>query len=110
MKIKYDKKADAKYISIKKGKINYTKRNNDWLLFDYSKRGDVLGVEILNASKNSISVYTIKEKFVGFEILKSSPGVSNRENRDDVIVTAQLSNNFDLEHSFSMLSSNKIYA
>lgn len=71
MKIDYDKKADAKYVRIKKGKISYTKEENDWLLFDCAKNGEVLGVEVLNASKNPVSIYTIRDKFVGFGFIQT---------------------------------------
>ena len=66
MKVEYDIKADTKYVRIKKGKVASTKKQSDWLIFDCSKNGEVLGVEILNASKNLISLSTIKEKFVAY--------------------------------------------
>lgn len=59
MKIKYDKTIDAKYIRVKKGKIASTKKEKLWLLFDYNKDNEVLGVEILNASKHPISFSVI---------------------------------------------------
>lgn len=62
MNIKYDKKADTKYVRIKKGKIAYTKKEQDWLLYDCAKNGDVLGVEILDASQHVLSLSTIKGK------------------------------------------------
>ena len=57
MEIKYDKKIDAKYVYIKKGEIAYTKKEQDWLLFDCAKNGDVLGVEILDASQHLVSLF-----------------------------------------------------
>lgn len=74
METKYDKKIDAKYVRIKKGKIAQTKKEQDWLLFDYAKNGDVLGIEILDASKHLISIYTIKEKLFGYSIAESGRG------------------------------------
>jgi len=75
MKTEYDEKADAKYVYIKKGKIAQTKKEQDWLFFDYAKNGDVLGVEILNASKNLISISVAKNNFLGYSIAKfKSPG------------------------------------
>lgn len=53
MKITYDKFADAKYVYVKKGKIAYTKEQQEDLLFDYDKDGNILGIEILNASRSS---------------------------------------------------------
>ncbi|MEK7185705.1 MAG: DUF2283 domain-containing protein [Patescibacteria group bacterium] len=52
MKITYDKVADAKYVYVKEGKISYTKEQQEDLLFDCDKKGNILGIEILNASKN----------------------------------------------------------
>lgn len=50
MNKKYDKLADALYIKIKNGKVSKTEmRGSD--LIDYDKRGNVLGIEILNYSK-----------------------------------------------------------
>lgn len=58
MKIDYNKKLDVKYIKIKTGKTVSTTRVNDWLFVDLNKEGDVLGVEILDASSNVVSIYT----------------------------------------------------
>jgi uncharacterized protein YuzE len=50
MKINYDKTADAVYISIKKGVIKKTAHLAHFIHADLDKNGNVLGVEILNAS------------------------------------------------------------
>ncbi len=50
MKIKYDPKADALYVRLKQGKISRTK-GEDGHLADYDQRGNLLGFEILNYSK-----------------------------------------------------------
>jgi uncharacterized protein YuzE len=71
MKIKYDKKADAKYVSIKQGKITHTKKEQDWLLFDCAKNGDVLGVEILDASKHLIGISVMGQEFISCNVIKS---------------------------------------
>lgn len=68
METKYDKTIDAKYVRIKKGKITRTKKEQDWLLLDCAENGDVLGVEILDASKHSVSIFTIREKFLGWGV------------------------------------------
>lgn len=52
MKITYDKKVDAMYIRLKKGRYDHTKKVTDDILVDVSKKGEVLGLEILDASKN----------------------------------------------------------
>lgn len=52
MKITYDKSVNAMYIALKKGKYNHTQKISDDILVDVSKKGEILGVEILEASKN----------------------------------------------------------
>ena len=114
MNIKHDKIVDAKYISIKKGKISYTKKDQDWLFIDYSKEGEVLGLEILNSSKNSIFVYTIKGKFAGFEIPKNLPKIISKENKaeskDNVGITAKLPTFNSFIPSFKIRTTDKVFA
>jgi len=71
MEIKYDKNIDAKYIRIKKGKVSRTKRCKDWLLFDFAKNGDILGVEILEASKHPIGLSIINGDLIGSGMVES---------------------------------------
>ncbi len=57
MLIRYDKEADAKYITFlprkaKKGVVVRTQKVHPWLLVDYDKEGNVFGIEILNASQH----------------------------------------------------------
>lgn len=52
MKITYDKKVDAMYIKLRTGRYDHTKKVTDDILVDISKKGEVLGLEILDASKN----------------------------------------------------------
>lgn len=52
MKITYDKKVDAMYIKLRKGRYDHSKKVTDDILVDVSKKGEVLGLEILDASKN----------------------------------------------------------
>ena len=70
MKIKYDKIIDAKYIRIKSGNIAKTEKKQDWLLFDCDKSGEVLGIEILDASKHPTGFFTVGEKLVGYGKVK----------------------------------------
>jgi len=70
MKIKYDKTIDAKYIHIKKGNIAKTEKRQEWLLFDYDKNGEVLGIEILDASKHPTSFFTIGGELAGYGKVK----------------------------------------
>ena len=51
MKINYDKVADAIYIEMRPGKkVNTTKEISDLILHDLDKDGNVIGIELLNAS------------------------------------------------------------
>ena len=50
MKINYDKIADAIYLSVKSGKIQKTIKINDRLLVDVDKKGNTLGIEMLDVS------------------------------------------------------------
>ena len=50
MIISTDKKIDTKYIKINEGKISKTESLEDWLFVDLSEDGNIMGIEILNAS------------------------------------------------------------
>ena len=52
MKISYDKLTDAMYVSLKKGRYSHSKKVTDSILVDLSKKNEVIGLEILDASKN----------------------------------------------------------
>jgi len=52
MKIKYDKKVDALYIDLGKGIYETSKKITDTIVVDQTKTGKVLGIEILDVSKN----------------------------------------------------------
>ena len=52
MKITYDKEADAAYIYFKKDKIKKTKEITPDFIVDFNKNGEVVGLEVLSASKN----------------------------------------------------------
>lgn len=51
MKISYDKTVDAMYIKLKKGHFSHTKKVTDDVLVNVSKTGEVLGLEVLEASR-----------------------------------------------------------
>ena len=62
MKITYDKKVDAMYIELNEKKTSHkTRKITDDVLVDYSKDGKIVGVEVLEASKNII-LPRLKEK------------------------------------------------
>ena len=50
MKANYDKIADALYLKVKKGIVKKTIKMNDLLLVDADKKGNIVGIEILNVS------------------------------------------------------------
>jgi uncharacterized protein YuzE len=50
-KIEYDKTVDALYIYTSNGKISKTIKLNNRVLFDVDKKGKIVGIEILDASK-----------------------------------------------------------
>lgn len=52
MKMKYDKKEDAVWIEFVKGTYSKTRKVSDVILVDEDSRGKILGMEILDASKN----------------------------------------------------------
>ena len=52
MKVKYDKKTDAMYMEFSRGKYFQSRKVSDSVLVDEDKKGKILGVEILDASKN----------------------------------------------------------
>ncbi|VVB83812.1 Uncharacterised protein [uncultured archaeon] len=62
MKLTYDKEADAVYIYLKEiseGEVSQTISLNESINIDLSSERKVLGIEILNASKN-LPLNTIK--------------------------------------------------
>jgi len=69
MKTKYDKVADALYLSFNKGKIAKTLRLDDRLIVDLDINSNVLGVELLNA-KSQLSP-TLTKQFI--KNIKGSP-------------------------------------
>lgn len=51
MEINYDKEADALYIELRKGEFGKNKKMDDLTIIDLDIKGNILGIEILNASK-----------------------------------------------------------
>ena len=55
MKITYDKQVDAMYILLnERAAYKSSKKVTEDLVVDYAENGQVIGVEILAASKNSV--------------------------------------------------------
>ncbi len=53
MKIKYDKETDIIYIRFSENEVAETKEEKQGVLMDYDKNGDIVAIEILNASKRT---------------------------------------------------------
>lgn len=52
MKMNYDPKEDVMYIELGKGTYSRTRKVSDVVLVDEDAKGKVLGIEILDATKN----------------------------------------------------------
>lgn len=70
MRIRYDKKIDALYIKLRSGRYDHTKKITGDILVDVTKAGEVLGLEILEASKN---IGRVKKEKVPIEFTAASP-------------------------------------
>ena len=51
MEIRYDKEADAMYIEFRRGAFAKNKKVDDLTILDLDRNGNILGIEILDASK-----------------------------------------------------------
>ena len=51
MEISYDKKADAVYVEFRKGEFAKNKKIDDLTILDLDSEGNILGLELLDASK-----------------------------------------------------------
>ncbi|HCR52314.1 TPA: DUF2283 domain-containing protein [Candidatus Kaiserbacteria bacterium] len=49
MNINYDKVADAIYMTLRKGKVARTVEMKEQLIVDLDKKGNILGIELLDA-------------------------------------------------------------
>ncbi len=52
MKLHYNSKVDAMYITLAKGKYNKSRKISEAILVDEDTSGKVLGIEILDAKEN----------------------------------------------------------
>jgi len=53
MKIKYDKENDILYMEFSEEPVDESHEDKPGIIIDYSKEGNIVGIEILNASKNT---------------------------------------------------------
>jgi uncharacterized protein YuzE len=52
VKIRYDKETDIIYISISTMQISESDEKESGIILDYAENGEVVGIEILNASRS----------------------------------------------------------
>ena len=51
MKVKYDKEADVLYILLTNDKVKESDEDKPGIVIDYAENGNIVGIEILQASK-----------------------------------------------------------
>ena len=64
MKVKYDKETDILYIKLSDLKIDESDEDKKGVILDYSIDGQLVGIEVLNASKNAIQPAKVEYEFV----------------------------------------------
>jgi uncharacterized protein YuzE len=52
VQVEYDQKADAMYIRLRKAKYDISEELAENVILDLDKNGKIIGIEILEASKN----------------------------------------------------------
>jgi len=70
MKIYYDNEADAAYIELSKKKADGVLEISDYINLDTTKEGEIIGIEILNASKK-ISLESLFNHEIDSELLET---------------------------------------
>jgi uncharacterized protein YuzE len=51
MKVKYDKETDILYLTLQAGIVAESDSEKAGIIIDYDKEGNIVGIEVLNASK-----------------------------------------------------------
>lgn len=88
--ITYDKEADAAYFSVKKGKVAKTKKLEDWLLVDHDASGNIIGIEILWASKHPMIFSISKKKFFSYFPIPKNSVVENKNRSKNIFLNMPL--------------------
>ena len=68
MKISYDPKVDAMYIELDSGEYEVSREISDSIVVDEDKDGKILGIEILDATKN---IRSFDPKITKFQVQAS---------------------------------------
>jgi len=58
MKVRYDEEADALYIKLREGEYHESDEIRDGFILDYDVDGNIIAIEILNASSRVAPVAT----------------------------------------------------
>lgn len=64
MKVIYKKEVDVLLIQISEGKVVESEESKPGIILDYDENGNVLRIEILNASKHSDSPYKVDYELI----------------------------------------------
>ena len=64
MKVKYDKETDILYIRLSDLSIEESDEDKKGVILDYSAGGELVGIEVLNASKSAIQTSKVEYEFV----------------------------------------------
>ena len=63
MKVKYDKETDILYIRLSDTAIDESDEDKDGIILDYSANGQLVGIEVLNASKTTIEPSKVEYEY-----------------------------------------------
>jgi len=64
MKVKYNKEVDVLIIQISDGEISESDEPKPGIIIDYDKEGNILRIEILDASKHADSPYRVEYEMI----------------------------------------------
>jgi len=64
MKVKYDKNLDILYLSLNDEKIYESDEEKKGIILDYDNNGKIVGIELLNASKQVSNPVKVEYEFV----------------------------------------------
>lgn len=63
MKVKYDKETDILYIRLSDAVIDESDEDKDGVILDYAANGQLVGIEVLNASKTAVEPSKVEYEY-----------------------------------------------
>jgi uncharacterized protein YuzE len=63
MKVKYDKETDILYIRLSDAVIDESDEDKDGVILDYAANGQLVAIEVLNASKTAIEPSKVEYEY-----------------------------------------------